>query len=101
MSDYIHNLPVEQNTLTDHEKKMLDLLAEDKHRVQQIISEMKLPIIAGVLFAALHSSFMTNFLHTTVPYTRTSEMSTIVVKTLIFMVILYCVMNISIIMKSD
>ncbi len=98
--DYIESLPTDNEPIDSEERQLMDkILEKDAPAFQRLIQELKLPIVAGLLFMIVNNPQITEFFKTSVPYTRTSEMSMLCFKTLLFTVALFLYININHLLK--
>lgn len=100
MSDYIESLPMDEEPMKPEEKQIMDtILKKDASKIQKFISELKLPLIVGVLFLIINSPQITNFMRDNIAYVRGSEMSLLCLKVIIFMVAVFVYNNVHYMMK--
>ena len=100
MSDIIESLPTDNDPLESEEKYIIEtILQKDATKFQKFIHEIKLPIIAGILFLLINSPQVSSFLKDNVSYARSSDMSLLCFKAAIFMVALFIYSNLHYVMK--
>ena len=92
MSDYIDSLPTDDSPLNSQEKTVMDTIFKGDS-VQMFIYDLKIPLIAGILFIILNLEMINKFLRDIIPYSRKSELSLLCVKTLIFVVLIFMFSN--------
>lgn len=68
-------------------------------RIQQFIHDMKTPLILGCFFFILNSSQVNGFLQSVYPYSKNSEVMLLLIKTLVFIILLYVYNHLSIVQK--
>jgi hypothetical protein len=97
--DYIESLPTDNEPLKPEEKEIVDtILKKDATKFQKFIQELKLPLIAGIVFLIINSPQVSNFLRDNIAYARSSEMSLLCLKTVLFMIFVFIYTNLHYIM---
>jgi hypothetical protein len=92
MGDYIETLPTDTISPTTSEQIILDnILTRDNGSIERLLAGLKEPVIYGFFFLILNIDFVSGFIKSTVPYTRTSNVSLLTFKTLIFITILFLI----------
>jgi hypothetical protein len=99
MSDYIQSLPEDEIPIKVEDRELLEtILRKDNSKLEKFIHELKLPILAGILFLIMSMPQVTNFLRENVAYART-DISLLCLKTVMFMFIFFLYLNMSYLMK--
>lgn len=95
MSDYIDTLPVDELPLNSEESHFMDLILKESKtdQIHRLLSDSKQVFVAGILFFILNSEIVTSILKGTISYTQESSLSLLVFKTVLFIILLYCVQN--------
>ena len=100
MVDNIESLPTDSEPMTESEKEVMDtILKKDATKLQKFIYELKLPLIAGILFILINSPQVTDFIKSTVRYAGSSETSMLCFKAVLFMLSIFVYNNIGYIVK--
>lgn len=94
MSDYIATLPVDDEPVPPDERYLVDTLFKGKKTpIGNFLRDLKQPLVAGILFALLSNSTVTQIIRDAVPYAKSSEISLLIFKTFLFVVFLYLYNN--------
>jgi len=92
--DYINSLPTDDEPLNPDEKQISDIIfRDDASIVHKFISDLKLPLISGIIFLIINSAFVSDFLQSNIAYVRKSNMSLLCLKTILFMICIFVLMN--------
>lgn len=101
MSDYIATLPVDDDPVPPDERHLVDALFVGKNTsMGNLLKDLKQPVIAGILFALLSNSTVTQVIRDAVPYAKSSEMSLLLFKTFLFVVLLYLYNNLHLVTRA-
>ena len=101
MSDFIESLPTDNGPVRSDEEEILgEILKNDKTSFQKFIGDLKDPILGGVLFIVLNIPFVKQLISDFVPYAKSSEMSSLVFRLVLFVVLFFLIQNINLIQKS-
>lgn len=98
MSDYIATLPVDDEPLPPDERYMAEQIFSrnpptPSAALGTLLAELRGPVITGALFAVFSMSFVTNTIRDIIPYTKSSELSLILFKTVVFVILIYVMNN--------
>ena len=100
MGDYIDSLPVDDTLPDPSDSKILDtLFKNDSGKLQQFFSDIKDPLVFGIIFLLLGTPQVTQLLKSTVKYTNNSEVSMLCFKAVVFVALVYFYSNISLVIK--
>lgn len=101
MSDYIDSLATDNDPVSQSEKVLINsIFKSDEPAIQKFILELKLPIIIGIFFMIISSPQVTNFIKHTVPYARSSDVSLLCFKTILFIILVFVYNNCNIVMST-
>lgn len=93
MTDFIDSLPVDDEPLGTEEQQILSqILNANKGGFHGFMTDIKMPIVYGSLFLALSLPFVDPIIEL-IPYAKSSKMSLLVTKTLIFIIIGFIITN--------
>ena len=94
MSDIINTLPVDDEPLGFEEQQILSqILNSNKGAFHQFIGDLKMPIVFAALFLGLSLPFVDPMIEL-IPYAKSSKMSLLMTKTLMFIVIGFMITNV-------
>jgi len=100
MGDYIDSLPVDDTFPDPLDSKILDsLFKNDSSKLQQFFSDIKDPLVFGIIFILLGTPQATQLFKSTVNYTNTSDISMLCFKAVVFVALVYFYSNISLVIK--
>jgi len=92
MGDCLQTLPTDQQPIDPYEQRLLNtIFKEESLSMTRLFQDLKLPLIAGLLFLLLSVPQLNVFLKTSIPYARSSETSLIVFKTVVFIGIMFLI----------
>ena len=101
--DILQNLPTDKTEIDENEMEVVNLLfenEEDKNSLGRIMNEAYEPLILGSLFMIFNLSYMNNILVTVIPCINGSEIFTLVLKTVLFMLLFWFLKNIRLLNKN-
>lgn len=95
MSDYIATLPVDDEPVTPDDRYLANTLFGNNKRsiLGSLLRDLKQPLVAGVLFAILSNSTVTQLIRDVIPYAKSSEISLLIFKTSMFIILMYLYNN--------
>lgn len=95
MSDFIESLPIDENPISKEDTQLvMELFGnEQTNKLQSLVTELYYPFIIGGVFLLCNIKTIDTFLHTLIPYTRSSNMFFLLLKTLVFSSIVYIILN--------
>lgn len=97
MSDSIDILPVDELPVKDQDQKILDILLKKTNGTgQKLVHGIKIPIVAGIVFMLLSMPQLSEFIQSVVPYTKSSSVGLLIVKSVVFTFVLFIYVNCSI-----
>jgi hypothetical protein len=92
MADTINDLPTDSHPLTQQDLELLNQFTEGSRLdFHTLLGELKEPLLFGGLFILLQHPFLSDLLKQTIPYANRSETSLLVVRTFIFIVLVWVV----------
>ena len=98
--DSLKSLPTDQMPVDDAERRIMDsVFVPPPSTFYKFTSELKEPLLAGILFLVLNLPHVDSIISTTVPYAKSSATSLLFFKTFLFVVLLFLVQNCNIILK--
>ncbi len=101
MSDYIATLPVDDDPIPSNEKYLADNLFKTRNTtMSRVLNDLKLPFVAGLLFVMLSNTYVSQLIRDTIPYAKSSEVSLLIFKTSVFVVLLYLYTNLHLVKKE-
>lgn len=89
MSDYLDMLPTNDEPMDPIESEILNAVIEPKGSFYYIVQDLRHVIIATFIFFIVNLEIMDNVLQSTISYAKSSKMSLVVVKTIVFGVLLF------------
>ncbi len=94
MGDFIQNLPTDQS-IPNHEELAIveNLFKNHKKTMGNVLYEFRDSIIAGLLFILFSVPQIDQLFHKIVPITEKSFIILLIIKTIIFIVLLYVIIN--------
>lgn len=98
MSDFIATLPVDEHPMTQDEKHFLSQVLQETSStltIKSFISELRIPLIVGILFLILGMPQVSEFIRASVPYARSSDSSLLIFKTGLIIVLIFVIINFS------
>jgi len=85
MGDPLQTLPTDKEPMNPHEQILLNaIFKEETSSITKLFQEMRIPIIAGILFLVLSIPQTSVMLKSVVPYVSKSEVSLVLFKTILF-----------------
>ena len=88
LGDNIYQLPVDEQPVTDHDTQIINtVFRKERSSIQALASELKEPLIIGILFILLSSSKSDDLVKKVIPYANNSHVGLIIIKTLVFMLL--------------
>lgn len=94
MSDYLETLPTDNDPVSSEEKEIFNMvLQNDTKGFQNLLTEFKTPIVIGAFFVLISMPQVSEFIKNTISYTKTSETSMLIFKTLLMVVFVFVYMN--------
>lgn len=96
MGDNINNLPINNQSPSNHELKVVKELFEDPEHQETIntsVNELKDYILAGILFLIFSLKGLDNLLKNNVAIFENSDIILVLFKALLFIIIFYVVRN--------
>ena len=95
MTDYIESLPIDNSPMSNNEMYVMqNIFGSDTNVFYNLIEDAKSIIIASIVFFLLNVPQIQEFLRNTIPYAKTSEMSLLILKTILFIIIVFLLNNI-------
>jgi len=92
MGDCLQTLPTDQQPIDPLEQRLLNtIFKEESTSMTRLFQDLKIPLIAGMLFVLLSVPQLNQFLKSTIPYARSSETSLIVLKAVVFIGIMFLI----------
>jgi hypothetical protein len=99
--DSLKTLPTDQYPVDASERKIMDsVFVPPPSTFYKFTSELKEPLLAGILFLIMNLPQVDSLISSTVPYAKSSNTSLLFFKTFVFVVLLFLIQNCNIIMKS-
>jgi hypothetical protein len=93
MGDSLQTLPTDQQPIDPQEQQLLNtIFKEDASSMTQLFQELRIPLIAGILFLFLSMSSIDNGFKSVVPYLGKSEASMVLFKTILFIGALFFIL---------
>lgn len=94
MGDHITSLPTDDTQLPAAESALLDsILKQETKSIKTLLDDIKIPLVAGVLFLMFNSQILTDFIKNSIPYARSSETSLLCFKAAVLVMVLYLYIN--------
>lgn len=91
--DLIKTLPTDTQPVDRYEQALLDTILKSPDGDDGALSVLANPLLGGALFFFLGLPHVTDFLHTIIPYSATSDMSLLLCKTVLFVAIFFVASN--------
>lgn len=100
MSDYIQSLPTDDTPVTSVENEIVnDILKNDTSLIFKLLTDMKEPILGGILFVFLNLPVVKDFIESMVPYAKSSEISSLLFRLVVFIILFFFLKNLALVIK--
>jgi hypothetical protein len=100
MSDYIASLPTDETPLTTSESELVEeILKKDTGMVYKLLKDLQDPLFGGILFILLNLPFVKSMIEEFVPYAKSSEVSSLLFRVLLFVVLFFFFKNLGLVIK--
>lgn len=100
MSDYIQSLPTDETPVTSVETEIVnDILKNDTSLIFKLLSDMKDPLLGGILFVFLNLTPVKDFIESIVPYAKSSEISSLIFRLIVFVILFFFLKNLALVVK--
>lgn len=87
--------------ISSEDKEILDnIMKKDLSTFEKFLSELKQPVLAGILFVIISTPQVSDFMLNTIPYARSSAVSLLCLKAFVFVVLLFLYNNSAFLMKK-
>jgi hypothetical protein len=94
MSDFIDFLPTDDAPLTPSEQLVMNtILPSPTDGLQNLLQDLKMPVLFGLAFLIINLPQVSDLIKNTVPYANSSDLSLLLFKTALFVLVVFLCNN--------